>query len=173
MKYETSKLVNPDRPDSTDKPEEKPAQQKSVPTVASRSTPLILVVDDEADNLVVLSLELQRSGYRVLTAANGEEAVKLAVNAKPDLIVMDIAMPVMDGFGAARSIRANAALTKVPIVALSAFTTEGFRRSAYDVDMDGYLTKPVDFDRLHYLISGLIARAQLAESEDKPRTSAE
>lgn len=144
MKYETSRSLESETQNAGD----------------AGPAPLILIVDDEVDNLVMLSLELQRSGYRVLTAANGDEAFSVGSVARPDLILMDIAMPVMDGLGATRKIRTDPALSKVPIVALTAFATEGFRKSAYDVEMDGYLTKPIDFKRLHYLISGLLARRQ-------------
>ena len=144
MKYETSRSLESETQNAGD----------------AGPAPLILIVDDEVDNLVMLSLELQRSGYRVLTAANGDEAFSIGSVARPDLILMDIAMPVMDGLGATRKIRTDPDLSKVPIVALTAFATEGFRKSAYDVEMDGYLTKPIDFERLHYLISGLLARRQ-------------
>jgi CheY-like chemotaxis protein len=117
---------------------------------------LILVVDDAVDNIVLLSLDLQQQGYRVVTASNGEEAVHVAALANPDLILMDIGMPQLDGLGAARKIRENETLQTVPIIALTAFSTDGFRRAAYDVGFDGYLVKPIDFDRLHELIRGLL-----------------
>ncbi len=149
MKYETSRNLNLEKLDL----------EKRKDSAVEATRRLILIVDDEVDNLVMLSLELQQSGYRVLTAANGEEAFKIASVARPDLILMDIAMPVMDGLGATRNIRADESLSRIPIIALTAFATDGFRQSAYEVEMDGYLTKPIDFDRLHYLMSGLLARA--------------
>lgn len=117
---------------------------------------LILVVDDAVDNIVLLSLDLQQQGYRVVTASNGEEAVRVAALAGPDLILMDIGMPQLDGLGATRKIRENEALRAIPVIALTAFSTDGFRRAAYDVGFDGYLVKPIDFDRLHELIRGLL-----------------
>jgi len=116
----------------------------------------VLVVDDVADNLVLVSLSLQSEGFRVLTATNGEEAIKVASLARPDLILMDIAMPDLDGLSAARRIRKLPGLEHVPIVALTAFSTSGFRQAAYEAGFDAYLTKPLDFDRLNSLIDMLL-----------------
>ncbi|HYG12383.1 MAG TPA: response regulator [Pyrinomonadaceae bacterium] len=117
---------------------------------------LVLVVDDTVDNLVIISLHLQQSGYRVVTATDGEEAIKVAALTHPDLILMDISMPGLDGLGATRKIREHPTLRPVPIIAVTAFTTEGFQRAAYDAGMEGYLTKPIDFERLNDLIRSLL-----------------
>lgn len=117
---------------------------------------LILVVDDVVDNSVLISLDLQAEGYRVITASNGEEAVRVAGIARPDLILMDIGMPGLDGLGATRKIREDETLQSLPIIAITAFSTDGFRRAAYDAGFSGYLTKPIDFARLHTLIRGLL-----------------
>lgn len=114
------------------------------------------MVDDISDNLVMLSLWLQGRGYRVLTADNGERAIETAALARPDLIIMDIHMPELDGFGATRRIRQHAELETVPIIALTAFSTEGFRKAAIDAGIDGYLNKPIDFEKLANLISRLL-----------------
>jgi CheY-like chemotaxis protein len=124
-------------------------------------TPLILIVDDSADHLAMISLDLQQQGYRVVTATNGEEAVSVATYTHPDLILMDISMPTLDGLGATRRMRENGALRTIPIVAVTAFGTEGFQRAAYDAGVSGYLTKPIDFDRLHQLVSRLLVPAGL------------
>jgi CheY-like chemotaxis protein len=128
-----------------------PAGPTSDQVVGERS--VILVVDDSADNVALLSLDLQQMGYRVVTATNGEEAVSVASAILPNLILMDISMPRLDGLGATRRIREIEPLREVPIIALTAFDTEGFKRAAYDVGVSGYLTKPVDFDRMHQLIA--------------------
>ncbi|MCA1566563.1 MAG: response regulator [Acidobacteria bacterium] len=117
---------------------------------------LVLVVDDTVDNLVIISLHLQQSGYRVVTATDGEEAIKVAALTHPDLILMDISMPGLDGLGATRKIREHPSLRPVPVIAVTAFTTEGFQRAAYDAGMEGYLTKPIDFERLNDLIRSLL-----------------
>ena len=118
---------------------------------------LILVVDDSADNLAVISLFLQQQGYRVVTANNGEDAVTIAAQMLPSIILMDINLPTLDGLGATRRIRENDALRDVPVVAITAFGTEGFQRAAYDAGISGYLTKPIDLDRMHQLIARLLS----------------
>jgi CheY-like chemotaxis protein len=117
---------------------------------------LVLVVDDMVDNTVVISLDLQQEGYRVITASDGEQAVRIAARTNPDIILMDIGMPGLDGLGAARKIRENEALQTIPLIALTAFSTEGFQIAARDAGFDGYLTKPIDFPRLHELMRRLL-----------------
>ena len=118
---------------------------------------LILVVDDSADNVAMISLFLQQQGYRVITAGNGEDAITIATQMMPNLILMDINLPALDGLGATRRIRENDALRDIPVVAITAFGTEGFQRAAYDVGVSGYLTKPLDLDRMHQLIARLLS----------------
>lgn len=117
----------------------------------------ILVVDDMRDNLILLSLQLQQLGYHVITASNGEDALAVARLARPDLILMDIAMPQQDGLAATRSIREVPELQSVPVIALTAFDTGGFRQAAFDAGFNGYLTKPIDFERLEKLMKMLLS----------------
>ena len=117
---------------------------------------LVLVVDDVIDNITVISLDLQQQGYRVVTASDGEQAVKVATQTNPDIILMDIGMPELDGLGAARKIRESEALKSVPIIAVTAYGTAGFQRAAYDAGFDAYLKKPIDFERMHSLIRSLL-----------------
>ena len=124
----------------------------------------ILVVDDSSDNLVIISLSLQDQGYRVVTAENGEEAIQVAAIARPNLILMDIGMPQLDGFASARRIQEIAELKDVPIVALTAFATDGFRQAAFDADFAGFLTKPIDFPRLFKLIELLLTKKRVDEA---------
>ena len=118
---------------------------------------LILAVDDLADNLAMISLDLQTQGYRVVTASKGEDAIAVATQTIPSLILMDISMPGLDGLGATRRIREVDTLRNVPVIAVTAFGTEGFQRAAYDVGVSGYLTKPIDLDRMHQLIARLLS----------------
>jgi two-component system, cell cycle response regulator DivK len=118
---------------------------------------LILVVDDSADNVAMISLDLQQQGYRVVTASNGEEAISVAAQTRPNLILMDISMPTLDGLGATRRIREDATLRDVPVIAVTAFGTEGFQRAAYDVGVSGWVTKPINLDRMHQLIARLLS----------------
>ncbi len=131
------------------------SEQLSVPEETGQT---ILVVDDMRDNLILLSLSLQDMGYRVVTASNGADALNVAKMARPDLILMDIAMPQQDGLAATRHIREQSELTDVPVIALTAFDTEGFRQAAFDAGFNGYLTKPIDFDRLRNLMAKLLSR---------------
>jgi len=118
---------------------------------------LILVVDDSADNLAVISLNLQYQGYRVVTAGNGEDAINVATQTNPNLILMDINLPALDGLAATRRIREHESLRDVPVIAVTAFGTEGFQRAAYDAGISGYLTKPFDLDRMNQLVARLLS----------------
>jgi CheY-like chemotaxis protein len=118
---------------------------------------LILVVDDAADNVAVISLALQQQGYKVVTASNGEDAVRVAEQTRPNLVLMDINLPELDGLGATRRILENEALREVPVVVVTAFGTEGFQRAAYDAGASGYLTKPIDLDRMTQLVARLLS----------------
>lgn len=126
----------------------------------------VLVVDDVSDNLILISLSLQDMGYRVLTANDGEAGVSVAMMARPDLILMDIAMPQQDGLAATRRIREEVGLEDTPIVALTAFDTDGFRQAAFDAGFNGYLTKPIDFDRLKKLMEMLLSGGDMAGGGD-------
>ena len=128
---------------------------------------LVLVVDDSIDNLTMISLDLQQNGYRVATATNGEEAVKIAAMINPDLILMDLAMPGVDGLESTRQIRQSEDLKDIPVIALTAFSTDGFRRAAHQTGFDGYLTKPVDFTRLHDLMRRLIGVSKSSRTGPK------
>jgi CheY-like chemotaxis protein len=90
-------------------------------------------------------------------AQDGEEAVKVATLSRPDLILMDLAMPVLDGLAATKRIREETPAPYIPIIAITAFSTSGFLQAAHDVGFDGYLTKPVDFDRMDDLIKTLLS----------------
>jgi CheY-like chemotaxis protein len=128
------------------------------PPIQGETGQTVLVVDDMSDNIILISLSLQDMGYRVVTATNGTDALAIAKLARPDLILMDIAMPHQDGLAATRRIREESELQTVPVIALTAFDTDGFRQAAFDAGFNGYLTKPIDFDRLQKLMSKLLAR---------------
>ena len=133
-----------------------PSANLDTGSATSARNSLILVVDDSADNVAMLSLDLQQQGYRVVTATDGEDAISVAFYTLPNLILMDISMPKLDGLGATRKIRENEALRDVPVIAVTAFGTEGFQRAAYDAGVSGYLTKPIDFPRMHQLVASLL-----------------
>jgi CheY-like chemotaxis protein len=121
------------------------------------ATPLtVLVVEDFEDTRFLMRIELERRGYRVLEAPNGEEGVAMAAREQPDIILMDIGLPVMDGIEATRRIRAQDGTRDVLIVALTAHHETEYRKNALAAGCDAYLTKPIDFDWLIDLLGRLL-----------------
>lgn len=108
----------------------------------------ILVVDDNATNLKLFSQVLEFEGFEVLKAENAEEAKALIEQTPPDLILMDIALPGMDGLTLTRQLKAQPKTKSIPIVALTAFAMKGDDQKARDAGCDGYITKPIDTRRL-------------------------
>lgn len=108
----------------------------------------VLVVEDDEDTRFMLRRGLEMFGYQVMEAVNGHEAIKLAVRKCPDLILMDIGLPVMDGFAAARSMREVKELCHVPIVAITAYHAFGFEEAALEAGCNEYIVKPIDFEQL-------------------------
>lgn len=104
----------------------------------------ILVVDDNATNLKLASEVLEMEGHEVLRAGDANEALALLRGRAPDLILMDIALPGMDGLELTRQIKADPGLGTVPIVALSAFAMKGDEEKALAAGCDGYITKPIN-----------------------------
>lgn len=108
----------------------------------------ILVVDDNPDNRDVLSRILELSGYAVLSANNGVHALDVAEQSTPDLILMDLAMPEMDGWEATSALKTRPHLSHIPVIALTGHVTTDDIRRAINAGCQDYLAKPVDFDRL-------------------------
>jgi two-component system cell cycle response regulator DivK len=132
----------------------------------------ILVVEDTIDTRLVMSLALQQAGYYVVTAANGEEAMKVAGHALPDVIMMDLDMPQRDGFGTTRRILQHAELRDVAVVAVTAYDAEGMRQAARDAGCCGYITKPIDFEQLDRMLRQILhglERGQFIESVTEKR----
>ena len=107
----------------------------------------ILVVDDERDAREVLRTYFEIHGFEVAEAGDGHEAVEKALEARPDLVIMDMSMPLMDGVHSARTMRHHEDLRAVPIIALTAFGSF-YKRRAIDAGCNEVLAKPVDFGRL-------------------------
>jgi CheY-like chemotaxis protein len=120
--------------------------------------PVVLVVEDFEDNRFMMRRLLEMSGYRVLEAVNGEQAVEAALGERPDLILMDLSLPKLDGLAATRRIRQHDALSKTPIVAVSAHDTTDFHADALAAGCNEYVTKPIDFDQLEALLKKLLQR---------------
>lgn len=107
----------------------------------------ILIVEDVAFNLDLL-IQLLEDDYELITAGDGAEGVKRAIEIKPDLILMDMSLPIMDGWEATRKIKSNDALKNVPVIGLSAHAMNGDCEKALDAGCDDYLTKPIDEEML-------------------------
>ncbi len=116
----------------------------------------VMVVEDFEDNRFMMRRLLEMSGYRVVEAVNGEEAIETARRERPDLILMDLSLPLLDGLAATRRIREHDELKKVPIVAVSAHDTADFHAEALAAGCNEYVTKPIDFDQLESLLNRLI-----------------
>lgn len=124
----------------------------------------ILVVEDNEMNADMLSRRLIRSGHEVLIGTDGETGVQMTRQHRPDLVLMDMSLPVMDGWTAVRAIKADAAIAHIPVMALTAHAIVGEREKALDAGCDEYETKPVQWARLSEKIAGLLAsRASAAE----------
>jgi two-component system cell cycle response regulator DivK len=120
--------------------------------------PTVMVVEDFEDNRFMMRRLLEMSGYRVVEAVNGEEAVELAHRERPQLILMDLSLPQMDGLAATRRIRQYPDMRDVPIVAVSAHDTADFHADALAAGCNDYVTKPIDFDQLEALLSRLLPK---------------
>ena len=119
----------------------------------------ILLVEDNDMNRDMMSRRLQRKGYEVLMAADGMQAILMAESENPDLILLDMSLPVIDGWEAARRLKASPGTSSVPIVALTAHAMAGDREKALAAGCDDYDTKPVDFAQLLNKIDALLAGA--------------
>src|SRR5450830_28870 len=119
----------------------------------------ILVVDDNATNLKLVSTLLEFEGYDILTAVDAEEAQVVLATTLPDLILMDIALPGMDGLTLTRKLKAEERTRSIRIVALTAFAMKGDDQKALDAGCDGYITKPIDTRKLPDQMAEFLARA--------------
>jgi len=122
--------------------------------------PKILYVEDNDDNVFVMRGRLTRAGFEVVVAADGEQGVVMAGTEAPDLILMDLRLPGIDGWEATRRIKAAPATKAIPVVALSAHAMAGDREKALAAGCDDYDTKPIDFPRLLERIQTILARGR-------------
>ncbi|MEO0013809.1 MAG: hypothetical protein RLZZ535_2198 [Cyanobacteriota bacterium] len=117
----------------------------------------ILLVEDNEMNRDMLSRRLQRRGYEIVIAVDGEQGVAMANSEHPDLILMDMSLPIMDGWEATKNIKANTSTKSIPIIALTAHAMSGDREQAMKAGCDDYDTKPIDLPRLLTKIEVFIA----------------
>ena len=118
--------------------------------------PKILLVEDNEMNRDMLSRRLARKGYEVVFAVDGAQGVAMASSESPDLILMDMSLPVMDGWEATRRIKADESTRAIPVIALTAHAMEGDDQKARDAGCDDYDTKPIEFPRLLGKIEALL-----------------
>jgi CheY-like chemotaxis protein len=116
----------------------------------------ILVIEDNEKNMYLMTFILERMGHLVLKAVTGEQGVEAAVREVPDLILMDIQLPGIDGFEATQRIRASAAAQGVPIVAVTSFAMTGDRERLLAAGCNGYIEKPIDPDTIMAQIEGFL-----------------
>jgi len=121
-----------------------------------RANKLFLVVEDFEDSRFMMRRLLEMAGYSVLEASDGEQAVQMAVESRPVLILMDLSLPKLDGLSATRQIRQKRGLKTVPIVAVSAHDSPESRTEALAAGCDEYITKPIDFDHLNALLQRFV-----------------
>ena len=122
-----------------------------------RAKKTFLLVEDFEDSRFMMRRLLEMAGYKVVEATDGGEAVRLAVDVRPALILMDLSLPTMDGLEATRRIRTKRNLKHVPIIAVSAHDSPDARTEALQAGCDDYVTKPIDFERLNQLLQQFIA----------------
>jgi len=125
-------------------------------TESMNGTKTILVVDDFEDTRLLLRTWLQQKGYRVVEAANGKQAVAETESHRPDLIIMDVEMPELNGLAATRKIRALASSEELPIVIVSAYAADEFRDEALAAGCNEFVSTPFEPDKLEQLIRSLI-----------------
>ena len=118
----------------------------------------VLLVEDTEDNRFMMRRLLEMTGYRVVEAMNGEEAVRLAKAESPQLILMDLSLPVIDGLAATRLIRKIPDCQRTPIIAVSAHDTSDFQSEAIEAGCNCYITKPIDFNELEAMIGQLLTK---------------
>jgi len=119
----------------------------------------VLLVEDNELNRDMLSRRLQRKGYSVIMAVDGEAGVAMALSARPHIILMDMSLPIIDGWEATRRIKNNPATQHIPLIALTAHAMAGDRERAIEAGCDDYDTKPVDLERLLGKMAALLNAA--------------
>ncbi|HEX7170789.1 MAG TPA: response regulator [Rubrobacter sp.] len=124
--------------------------------------PRILLVEDNEMNRDMLSRRLARKKYEVLIAVDGKEGVEMATSEAPDLILMDMSLPVVDGWEATRRIKANSETEAIPIIALTAHAMSGDREKALEAGCDDYDTKPIELPRLLGKMEALLNENEVA-----------
>jgi CheY-like chemotaxis protein len=129
----------------------------------------ILVVDDNPTNLKLAVDVLEFEGHIVLRAENADQAQQIVKQQPPDLILMDIQMPGMDGYTLTRRLKSDPATGHIPIIAMTSFAMKGDDQKARDAGCDGYLTKPIDTRKLPGQVADFLAQARVVPRADSPK----
>lgn len=119
--------------------------------------PRILIAEDFEENRIALKLILKHTGFDVIEAENGQQAVEAVRREKPDLVLMDISLPVIDGLQATREIRGDEKFERLPIIIVSAHDNEEVRRQAAEAGASEYITKPIEIEELKRLIEDCLS----------------
>jgi DNA-binding response OmpR family regulator len=123
-----------------------------------RERPVVLAADDDEDILELIAFRLEHSGYTVLQARDGQEALDLARTSRPDLAVLDVMMPKIDGFEVTRRLRADDSTTRMPIILLTARTQEADVQRGFDAGADDYIRKPFSPQELRARVQAILGR---------------
>jgi DNA-binding response OmpR family regulator len=123
-----------------------------------RDQPVVLCADDDEDILALVAFRLERSGYTVLQARDGEEALALALRERPDLAVLDVMMPKLDGFELTRRLRADEATSRMPIILLTARAQDADVAQGFDAGADDYIRKPFSPQELRTRVQAMLGR---------------
>ena len=122
-------------------------------------TQVILAADDDEDILELVAFRLERSGYTVVRAHDGEQALQVARETLPDLIVLDVMMPKMDGYEVTRALRADEATRRIPVILLTARVQDGDVQRGFDAGADDYVRKPFSPQELRSRVQAILGRA--------------
>lgn len=120
----------------------------------------ILIVEDNPQNMRLFEMVIGIKGYTLLTATDGEEALKTAIREHPDLIIMDIQLPGMDGLEVTRKLRENSAFSRIPIIAVTAYAMSGDKEKAIAAGCNAYMTKPFNIHELYGMITEMLLKGK-------------
>jgi len=127
-------------------------------TELGNGKPLVLAADDDPDILSLVVFRLERAGYEVLTAPDGDEALRLALERKPDLAVLDVMMPKLDGYEVTRRLRAHESTSRLPIILLTARVQEADITRGFEAGADDYIKKPFSPQELRARVHAILGR---------------
>lgn len=127
-------------------------------SIESGSRPVVLVAEDDPDILQLVAFRLERAGYEVIQATDGEEALRLVTERQPDLAVLDVMMPKVTGYDVTRQIRENQATTQIPVILLTARVQEADVARGFEAGADDYITKPFSPQELRSRVQAILGR---------------